>query len=54
MIAFGDELLADHIDRAVAADGAAFVEDLLDEAAVCQHDCIGWTQFQAEDAAIFS
>ena len=43
MIAFSDELLADHIDRAVAADGAAFVEDLLDEAAVCQHDCIGWT-----------
>ena len=34
VIAFGDELLADHVHGSIAADGAPLVEDLFDHAAV--------------------
>lgn len=38
VVAFGDELLADHIDRAVTTDGASFVEDLLNQTPISQND----------------
>ena len=52
MVPLSDELLADHIDRPIAADSGAFVQNLFDEAAVCQHDRGRRAEFEGEDTAV--
>ena len=52
MVALSDELLADHVDRPIAADRASLVEDLLDELPIRQNDRGCWSYLQAEDASV--
>jgi hypothetical protein len=52
MVAFGNKLLANQINRSIGAYGTSFVKDLLDEASVGQNDCSSWTNLETENASI--
>ena len=52
MITFGNDLLADEVDWPITANSAPFVQDLFDEAPVCEHDGCGRADLEAENPAV--
>ena len=52
MITFGNDLLTDEVDWPITANSASFVQDLFDEAPVCEHDGCGRADLEAENPAV--